>query len=244
MKSLCSVFCFFLAFVCVWGEDTVILLNEYNAVDKEIFLNGGDNGGDQNGNKSVDTHFGRIKSNGGDWFELVVVADHLDIRGWTLEYSWQDSGTNKRKSDSIRLTEHKIWSDLRSGTIITFSEEVADDVSFNPALGDWWINIRVHKDFGSGLYTQRKSIKVNASDWQLTIRDKSNVIRFGPAGEGIYPRRGINQSETFRLEADPSRTISADSEYYDSGKSTSTFGAPNQWGDKKQNFDLLRAWAR
>ena len=51
-----------------------LILNEYNAVDKdEIFEEGG-----------RDSHFDAVAGNGGNWFELVVVSDGLDARGWKL----------------------------------------------------------------------------------------------------------------------------------------------------------------
>jgi len=56
------------------GLRTRVLLNEYNAVDPDRYLEG----------TGSDPYWGRVYGNGGDWFELVVVQDHLDLRGWQL----------------------------------------------------------------------------------------------------------------------------------------------------------------
>ena len=50
-----------------------VILNEYNAVIGSKFLGGGD---------GSDSYFGKVEGNGGDWFELVVITDQLDMRNW------------------------------------------------------------------------------------------------------------------------------------------------------------------
>ena len=45
-----------------------VIVNEYNAVDKTEFLQGG----------NEDPYLGSRLENGGDWVELVVIQDHLD----------------------------------------------------------------------------------------------------------------------------------------------------------------------
>lgn len=49
-----------------------MILNEYNAVGNGLLLEG----------DGEDLFWHRTVENGGDWFELVVITDHLDIRGW------------------------------------------------------------------------------------------------------------------------------------------------------------------
>ena len=51
-----------------------LILNEFNAVQPTKKLD----------NLGSDPFLGRIDGNGGNWFELVVTSDHLDVRGWTL----------------------------------------------------------------------------------------------------------------------------------------------------------------
>jgi len=216
----------------VWAAD--IILNEYNAVDSNDFLGGGDAAMDESGGRSGDTYFGRIPGNGGDWFEMVVIKDHLDIRGWQL-----DIYENGALDETLALTGHSIWSDLRAGTIITVAEGVPSDISYNPAAGDWWINVQANND-GDGLYIEKSSFPVGATNWQLRIRGAGTTgqVMFGPAGEGVSPASGISGTEIFRLEDNPSATVTRDSTDYDDGDDFSTFGAPNRWGS--QSFSKLR----
>ena len=201
-----------------------IILNEYNAVDGSLFLNGGLALFDVDGNRASDSYFGRVEGNGGDWFELVVITDHLDIRGWML-----DIYHGGALDETLTLTYHSIWQDLRSGTIITVSEDVPNDISYDPAAGDWWINAQAN-NVANGLYIEASSFAVNSNDWQLRIRDFGGILRFGPAGEGISPASGVSDTEIFRLEAIPTASTPPSSADYDDGNHLSTFGSPNKWG--------------
>lgn len=211
------------------GRAADLILNEYNAVDSNDFLGGGDASADANGGRASDSHFGRVRGNGGDWFELIVVKDHLDIRGWQL-----DLYENGALDETLTLTANPIWEDLRAGTIITIAEDVPSDVSYNPAAGDWWINVQANND-GDGLYVEKSSFPVSSSDWQLRIRDVAGQVVFGPAGEGVSPASGIGGTEVFRLEDNPDNTVAADSADYDDGDDFSTFGSPNRWGTQSLN---------
>jgi len=217
-----------------WGAD--VILNEYNAVDATNFLGGGDSSADESGGRASDSYFGRIEGNGGDWFELVVITDHLNMGKWKLDLT-----ENKKSLGTLELTNHAIWSDLRAGTIITVAEDVPSDISYNPAAGDWWINVQAN-DKAEGLYITAKSFKVTSNNWQLTIRNAAGEKVFGPAGEGVMPTNGISSTEIFRLEDDPGPNIARDCNDYDDGADFSTFGAPNRWG--AQDFNDLRSSAK
>jgi hypothetical protein len=217
----------------IWGAD--VILNEYNAVNATGFLNGGNAAVDAEGGRASDIYFGRIRSNGGNWFELAVITDHLNMRNWHLDI--YEGGT---LDETLDLTNHAIWSDLRSGTIITVSEDLPSDISYNPAAGDWWINVQA-EDNADGQYIEDSSFPVSASNWQLRIRNATGTIIFGPAGEGVSPATGVGDTEICRLETDPSASITPLSNKYDSGKDFSTFGAPNRWGI--QDFSQLRTVA-
>ncbi|NLH17226.1 MAG: hypothetical protein GX455_11660 [Phycisphaerae bacterium] len=177
-------------------------------------------------------YFGRIMGNGGDWFELVVISDHLDMRLWMFDI-YQDGILD----ETLQLTNNSIWSDLRSGTIITVSEDLASDISYNPAAGDWWIHVRAHNE-ANGRYIEASSFPVSSTNWQLRIRNANGTVVFGPAGEGVSPASGISNTEVFKLEANPSSATTANSPDYDGDKELSTFGAPNQWG--LQSLSALR----
>lgn len=211
-----------------------VILNEYNAVDSTEFLNGGDALLDSEGSQASDSFFGRIPGNGGDWFELIVITDHLDMRYWSFNISSDDG----LATETLRLTGHDIWLDLRSGTIITISEDVPSDISYRPAAGDWWINAQAN-DNADGLLISASSFPVNSKNWQLTIRNNSSAIVFGPAGEGISPLTGIGGTEIFKLKANPNADIDPNSQDYDDDDNLSTFGAPNSWG--MQEVEQLRS---
>ncbi len=215
----------------VWGAD--VILNEYNAVGGNDYLGGGDSAADESRGRASDSYFGRVPGNGGDWFELVVIKDHLDMRGWHLDI--YDDGA---LDETLTLTSHAIWSDLRSGTIITVAEDVPSDISYDPAGGDWWINVQANNN-GDGLYIEKSSFPVSSSNWQLRIRNVALQVVFGPAGEGVAPEAKVGGTEVFRLEAAPDSSITPTSKDYDDGADFSTFGAPNRWG--VQDFNDLRS---
>ncbi|MHC5090476.1 MAG: hypothetical protein ACYSOJ_02440 [Planctomycetota bacterium] len=101
-----------------------VILNEYNAVVSGGYLGGGTLAADDAGGRASDSYFGRVAENGGDWFELVVITDHLDMRNWKL-----DIFVDGVLDETLILTNHSIWADLRSGTIITIAEDVPSDIS-------------------------------------------------------------------------------------------------------------------
>ena len=136
--------------------------------------------------------------------------------------------------DLAPLAERQIAGNQQTGTIITVSENVPSNISYNPAAGDWWINVQAHDD-GDGLYIEKSSFPVSSSAWQLRIRNTAGTVIFGPAGEGVFPASGVGGTEVFRLEADPDATIVRDSSDYDDGSDFSTFGAPNRWGIQDVN---------
>jgi hypothetical protein len=214
----------------LWAAD--VILNEYNAVDGSSFLGGGDSSADDSGRRASDTYFGRVMGNGGDWFELAVIKDHLDMRGWQLDTY---SGTKLDKT--LTLTADPIWSDLRAGTIVTVAQNVPSDVNYDPAAGDWWISVQA-KNGADGKYISAKSFTVSSKDWRLRIRNVAGATVFGPAGEGISPLTGVGTTEVFQLKAEPTAAIEADSPKYGITDKFSTFGAPNLWGG--QDFNDLR----
>lgn len=224
LKKFCVLFLILSFLDSAFGAD--IILNEYNAVSGTKFLNGGNASADSNGGRASDSYFGRVQGNGGDWFELVAITDHLDVRNWKLDI--YDNGLFTK---TLTLTNHIIWSDLRSGTIITVSEDLQSDTSYNPAAGDWWINVQAN-NAANGLYITASNFVVSNNNWQLRIRDAGGNIKFGTAGEGVSPVSGIGDTEIFRLEATPNVFTGPNSIDYDSGAKLSTFGAANQWGSQ------------
>ena len=214
----------------VYPVSSGLILNEWNAVDKDLLLK----------NDGTDTTFGRIVGNGGDWFELVVTEDHLDIRGWSLELSDNDNDAGiQEATDTFVFAADPLLADLRAGTIITVAEDIADDAGYDPEGGDWHINLQANSDDDGSYITpdSQSNFGVSNDDWQLIIRDASDQPVFGPAGEGVGAS-GVSDEEIGELEADPSSTTTP-TDAYDDGDS-STFGAPNGFDGRLQDFAAIR----
>jgi len=217
------------------------IINEFNAVDGSKFL----------ANGASDPFWGQRAGNGDDWFEVVVVTDHLDMSGWQFRVVNRAGDPLAEESFLIKLTSAPIWQDLRSGTIITVSEDLKNNVGdYNPAVGSWWFNVRAAPGT-SGTYATVECVnpaclpsaanwKVSNNDSQITIEDDLGAVVFGPVGEGIQPLTGVGSSEVFKLEQDPSASVTPTSTYNDG--SSSTFGAPNVYaaGTSTQDFSALR----
>ena len=199
-------------------REAALILNEYNAVAPDMLLD----------NNGIDSYFGRVLGNGGDWFELVVTHDHLNIQNWELEITDDTGGPGQTMQTFTFSPTSNLWADLRAGTIITFSDTVPTNTSYHPPTGDWWININA------------PTLEVSHRDWQITILDGQDKIVFGPAGEGINPVSMVNNEEVCKLEEDPSQFIGPLSNYNDG--TSSTFGQPNKWavGSLEQDFTQLR----
>ena len=223
--------------LCVVGSTHAaeVIVNEYNAVDDDEFL--------QNGNS--DPFLGRRLENGGDWFEVVVIQDHLDMRGWDFRVT---RGGGLPEVFLLVLTTDLIWSDLRSGTIITVSEDIPNNVDdYQPETGDWWINVRADAN-ALGSFITASNFKTGNDLTQISVRNTLNQVIFGPAGEGVNPLRGVGSNEVFKLEAHPSSSIIPGScidlfpdpdictpSYWNDG-SSSTYGQPNRWsGGQRSN---------
>jgi hypothetical protein len=228
-----------------------LIVNEFNGVASGEYLNGGTATMDGEGNTSnlaSDTYFGRIAGNGGDWIELVVVADHLDIRGWQL-----DICEGATCNDLLVFSNDLVWSDLRAGTVLTVSEDEPTDLGFDMGAGDWWMNVRAH-NAGPGTYITASNFPVNHSDWNVTILDASGAAVFGPIGEHVPvtpgcspPQDDVNSGEIFRLEQEPTALIdpcfSTLNDWEDGV--LSSFGQENVWngGLAAQSFANLRGLA-
>lgn len=214
-----------------------IVLNEYNGVKADTYLGGGTAAQDANTPPGVatDSHFGRVLGNGGDWFELVVATDHLDMRGWRLD--WTETGA----SGSIRLSNDAFWRDLRIGTVITFIQKNTAEGGLNTDLShngttDTWVNINTRD---TALVTGTTSTKAGhvsgnfttSNDrWTLTIRNAAGAVTMPTMGEGssAYSGGNVNREDVCRLRESVSPTTDATSWFDDSG-SSSTFGRANTW---------------
>lgn len=215
-----------------------LLVNEFNAVSGSKYLGGGGPADMANG---TDSTFGRTAGNGGDWFELVVLEDGLDIRGWSVEVSHLDGGV-RTPSAQLTFTNNAALASLRAGTLITVSEDVPDDLSYAPWAGDWHLNIQSN-DAGDGALVTASSesdFVINNDDTQIALFDATGAIEALPTGEGSAPNASVSSTEVFKLEAPPTSTITpADPEYRDG--TSSTWGLANRFDDvQEQDLSSLR----
>jgi len=244
-----------------------LIMNEYNAVGSAKYLT--EVIGDPD--KGVDSYFGRVLGNGGNWIELIVTQDHLDVRGWKLRWAealntatngtdlWYGNGAVEQ--GIVTFSNNAVWSNLRAGTIITVCEFDAsntagaknDDFTFDPCNGDWWINAHTFNNPTYFTTTTNKTLdvpgnfSVGNNNWLMEIRDAANTLVTPACGEGgpIWGGSGVSSTEVGKLEAQPTADITNAS--YDDGDNSS-FGSPNSWKDAifvtckvHQDFATLRA---
>jgi hypothetical protein len=204
-----------------------------------------------------DSLFGFVQANGGNWIELVVIADHLDIRGWTLE--WHN---NDPDQGTVFFQSHSIWSDLRSGTIITIREDdiytgqILSDLSYDPGNGDWWI----HANVDDLAVVGQTGFKTDNDNWSMRIWDGAVTCPPPPSVcSGVGPTvviqdwvgestalwggtGGVGNNEVGKLEQDPSAAAATypPVPMYNDGVS-STFSSENEWqgGAQQQDFSGL-----
>ncbi len=119
-----------------------LLLNEANNVSGGSFLDKG----------RADPAFGRVEGNGQNWFELLVVQgdelpgggfkNTLDLRGWTIEWSYDKDNLHVQKgAGTIRFTQDPLWAAVPRGSLITISEwQDAWYLVDTPPSYDPWLN--------------------------------------------------------------------------------------------------------
>lgn len=216
-----------------------IVLNEYNAVASTAgFLGGGNS----------DSRLGIRAGNGGDWLELAVITDHLDIRDWQVIISHRTGEPSipgpGEQIFELTFSQDQVWEDLRSGTIITISEKIPQNVGdYAPVVGKWWLNVRASATSG-GRYVTASDFAVSNDKTQITIKNHLGENVFGPAGEGISPAAGVGSDEVFKLEETPFAGTIPNSTAYSAGTSSS-YGMANMWTDAGgalvQDYSLLRS---
>lgn len=233
------------------------ILNEYNAVLATNFLNGGTAiADDDGGSLSADSYFGRVIGNGGKWCEFVVIGNGtsgtMDLRNWKIEIG-KNNGSGFAVLNTISLNTNVNWQNVPTGTILTFIENNTAlggrDSGFairnsRNSLGDTWTNIWLGDT--TYLTSAVSGAGIDNSGTQFRVKNASNQIVFGPAGEGIAPVAGTSSKEVLELEGHPTTAVSpiikasGTTQGYDDGASESTFGGANDWLDNStvivQNF--------
>lgn len=198
-----------------------LVLNEYNAVAPNSEFIGGQ-----------DEAFGPTVGNGGDWFEFLVVQDGLDIRNWTIELWDRDKDDLLGAGAKLVFADDELLASLPAGTIITVSEDVADDPTLDPARGDWWINLQSNNDDDGAFFTVESQESFNST------RANQNIIIRDAQGRNVTPAvgeterwdavaGGVGDGEVMSLCAEPTQAQIVTEAAYVDNATKSTFGAPN-----------------
>jgi hypothetical protein len=215
------------------AEALRMVINEWNCVSSsKVLKNGGS-----------DTFFGTVNGNGDNWVELAVLADHLDVRGWSI--TWDNNNGGTLDSGSISFTNSSVWSDLRKGTIIGLREydpdgaygPLASDTGYNPfgpSGGDWTI----FADIDDSALIVKNHWAVDHNNWKASIKDAVNQIVQDTVGENgagaVYQTSGgIGNNEVGTLGNGPNVDSTLLSYKV---RSTSTFLSPNAG----QDFSAIR----
>jgi hypothetical protein len=221
--------------VVVLPATSEVLVNEFNAVSSLNRLNGGVIPVPADGD-GVDTFFGTVDGNGGDWLELVVVGNGLagttDLRGWKIEID-DGAGSKFVADDVIVLSQDPYWAAVPNGTILTITEKTSAEGGLDTwihkvnrlgqaggsAAGDGayaWSNIhyldpiyidQTASSVGDGLGISSNNTQIRILKPRSGTAGQFDVVA-GPVGEGVQPLAGVNNTEVLELEVDPSPTVS------------------------------------
>ncbi|MEE8451412.1 MAG: PEP-CTERM sorting domain-containing protein [Thermoguttaceae bacterium] len=195
LSSLCS-----LLLGTVVQAAPSLIINEYNCVSSKRYLDDKDWDNGANGQKediglkalldmaddglANGSSSGRIEGNGGNWIELVIVEDHLNIQNWELRWAETnnavdaaDGADTTNPSDPwygdvtieqgiIKFSDAAVWADLRAGTILTISEKVE-------------IEVDLEID-GNGDYNTTDGVGATRADAVLDFATDTS-LRFDPA---------------------------------------------------------------
>ncbi|MBN1844958.1 MAG: PEP-CTERM sorting domain-containing protein [Sedimentisphaerales bacterium] len=271
MKRLLGISMVLVAFLAAPLSAASLVLNEFNAVASDEFLDGAGS------TDKVDTFFGRIMGNGGNWLELVVVQDHTDLRNWQLR--WAETGADSTNGSDIwygdsnveqgilTFADDPFWADVRSGIIITISEkelletedepgnpvqfDLSTDTGFDPFQNDWLIHISTNDEADEILPLISTVTNVDGDvagdfsigkdDWELTILRAGGLVDYGPIGEDVAGWGGGGLSDKEAGRLEADPSASVGPADYDDATST-TFGSANEYGGVYQDFSALRAW--
>lgn len=224
----------------VLPQNSPIILNEFNAVSEDFFLDGAEEG---EVGAPTDPNLGQIQGNGGEWLEFVVTGsagnDTVDLRNHLFEI------TGNGLMHQIQLTDHIALSEIPAGTILTLSRNYETNLNRTSNLastGFIWSNIwffdPVLVDLENSIFSDDPVI--SDLDTRVTIYNGSDTIIYGPSGESVSAIDtdlsgspdtlvSVSDTEVFKLEQNPTSTVNPLSGNYSDG-SSSTHGAPNLWG--------------
>jgi hypothetical protein len=123
---------------------------------------------DEIGTQAADSYFGRVASNGGDWFELVVITDHLDMR--TGSWIFMSPHWIKRSS----LTIQYLVGPAAERLLLYPKTYPAISVTTHPQ-DDWWINVQANNT-ADGLYIEVTILRSTATTGRLHQKCRQRSI--------------------------------------------------------------------
>jgi len=221
--------------VVVLPATSEVLVNEFNAVSSPKQINGGVIPVPADGD-GVDTYFGTVDGNGGDWLELVVVgngsAGTTDLRGWKIEID-VGAGSKFVADEIIVLSQDPYWAAVPNGTILTITEKTTAEGGLDTWIhkvnrlgqaggsglndgGYAWSNIhyldsiyidQAASSVGDGLGISSNNTQIRILKPRSGVAGQFDVVA-GPVGEGVQPLSGVNNTEVLELEVDPAPTVS------------------------------------
>ena len=243
--------------ISVAPTNTPIILNEYNGVAPDSYLNGGDVD-DVDG--ATDSKLGRIEGNGGAWMEFIVTGTGVgnatvDLRGWTFTINSDDS------TRVLHLSDHISLSTIPAGTILTFTEDAAiADTGFNltsgfHTIGYGWTNIWMHDPIliDQSASTHPAQPAIGSRNTFVTVTASDDSVIYGPSGESVALRDNddngspdelveLGALDVLKLEENPDHFVDPVNGNYDDG-ANSSFSQPNIWasGATTQTFNQFQS---
>ncbi len=112
----------------------------------------------------------------GEWTELLVVQDNIDIVGFTLRDNSGSTGVPVQWTGGIRFKNHPLWRNLRSGTIIVINHRYSASQRVDVDKRDGYIEI----DAENETYFEKRCFScVVGIDWNqkaLNIAQGSDIL--------------------------------------------------------------------
>lgn len=192
----------------------------------------------------------------GEWTELLVIQDMLDIVGFTI----RDNSDNASWQPSVRFKDHRLWRNLRSGTIIVINHRggvIDDDKS------DGYIEIGRDASEYLEAYWDRPndgsdpSLSLNANHDMIQIRDANgnhihllahlNPSRINDVFNGVpNPKVGVPSAAARSVRVYPGSSLSDYNKGLDNNFALTDFseskGLPN--GDNQGRNTNHQFWRK
>lgn len=112
----------------------------------------------------------------GEWTELLVIEDNIDLVGYTLRDNSGATGVPLQWTGGVRFKNHPLWRHLRAGTIIVVNHRYSASQRVDVDKRDGYIEIDAEND----TYFEKRCFSCNVGiDWNakaLNIAQESDII--------------------------------------------------------------------